>query len=54
MSDFIIEQADGVLRVTVNHPERGNGMTDAMALELTGIIEGAGRSEGSCHPGRIC
>ena len=25
MSDFVIETADGVLRVTINHPERGNG-----------------------------
>src|SRR5204863_8462346 len=41
MSDFLIEQADAVLRVTINHPERGNGMTDDMATQLTGIIDGA-------------
>ena len=40
MSDFLVEQRDAVLRVTINHPERGNGMTDGMALELTGIIDG--------------
>jgi enoyl-CoA hydratase len=41
MSDFLVEQADGVLRVTINHPERGNGMTDDMAVELTRMIDGA-------------
>jgi len=44
MSDFLVEQQGGVLRVTINHPERGNGMTDAMAAELTRIIDGAARS----------
>ena len=33
MSDFLIEQQGGVLRVTINHPERGNGMTDDMAAD---------------------
>src|SRR5262245_3006071 len=41
MSDFLIEQADSLLRVTINHPERGNAMTDDMAIELTRIIDGA-------------
>jgi enoyl-CoA hydratase len=41
MSDFLIDQADGVLRVTINHPERGNGMTDDMAMELTRLIDEA-------------
>ncbi len=41
MNDFLIEQADDVLRVTIDHPERGNAMTDDMAAELTRIIEGA-------------
>jgi enoyl-CoA hydratase len=41
MSDFLIEPTGGVLRVTINHPERGNAMTDAMAAALTRIIEGA-------------
>jgi enoyl-CoA hydratase len=43
MSDFLVEQKDAVLRVTINHPERGNGMTDHMAAELTGIIDGAAK-----------
>ena len=38
MSDFLVEPQGGVLRVTINHPERGNGMTDDMALELARII----------------
>jgi enoyl-CoA hydratase len=43
MSDFLIEQQGGVLRVTINHPERGNGMTDDMAGELARIIDGAAK-----------
>src|SRR5262245_42778982 len=43
MSDFLVEQQGAVLRVTINHPERGNGMTDAMAVELTRIIDGAAK-----------
>jgi enoyl-CoA hydratase len=41
MSDFLVEQQGAVLRVTINHPERGNGMTDPMAAELARIIDGA-------------
>jgi enoyl-CoA hydratase len=44
MSDFLIEQADAVLRVTINHPERGNAMTDDMAVELTRIIDDASKN----------
>ena len=44
MNDFLIEQQGGVLRVTINHPERGNGMTDAMAAELTRLVEDAAKS----------
>ena len=44
MSDFLIELADAVLRVTINHPERGNAMTDDMAIELTRIIDDASKS----------
>jgi enoyl-CoA hydratase/carnithine racemase len=44
MSDFLVEQQGALLRVTINHPERGNGMTDAMAGELTRIIDGAAES----------
>jgi len=43
MNDFLIEQQGGVLRVTINHPERGNGMTDAMAAELTRLVDGAAK-----------
>jgi len=43
MNDFLIEQQGGVLRVTINHPERGNGMTDGMAAELTRLVEGAAK-----------
>ena len=41
MSDFLIEEADALLQITINHPERGNAMTDDMAVELTRIIDGA-------------
>jgi enoyl-CoA hydratase/carnithine racemase len=41
MNDFLVEQQAGVLRVTINHPERGNAMTDGMAGELARIIDGA-------------
>jgi len=44
MTDFLIEQADAVLRVTINHPERGNAMTDDMAAELARIIDGAAKT----------
>ena len=35
------ERDGGILRVTINRPDAGNAMTDAMALELTGIIAAA-------------
>jgi enoyl-CoA hydratase/carnithine racemase len=42
MSNEILTQQDGaVLRVTINRPEQGNGMTDPMVVELTGIIREA-------------
>ena len=44
VNDFLIEQQGGVLRVTINHPERGNGMTDSMAAELTRVVDGAAKS----------
>src|SRR3954465_2198852 len=43
MTDFLVEPKDGVLRVTINHPERGNGMTDDMAGELTRIMDSAAK-----------
>ena len=42
MNDFLIEEADALLRITINHPERGNAMTDDMAVELTRLLTGAG------------
>jgi enoyl-CoA hydratase len=44
MTDFLIEQVDALLRVTINHSERGNAMTDDMAIELTRIIDGAAQN----------
>ncbi len=42
MSNEILTQQDGqVLRVTINRPEQGNGMTDPMVVELTAIIREA-------------
>ena len=41
MNDFLIEEADALLRITINHPERGNAMTDDMAVELTRLLTGA-------------
>ncbi len=42
MSENIIVQQDGgILRVTINRPDIGNAMTDAMAQELTAIVAGA-------------
>ena len=45
MSKELISQQDGpVLRITINRPDAGNGMSDDMALELTGLLENAHRS----------
>jgi len=42
MSKDILTQQDGaMLRVTINRPETGNGMSNDMAVELAEIIEGA-------------
>jgi enoyl-CoA hydratase len=42
MSETILTKQDGaILRVTINRPDAGNAMSDAMALELTGIIAAA-------------
>jgi enoyl-CoA hydratase len=40
-NEILAEQDGGILRVTINRPDAGNAMTDAMALELTGIINDA-------------
>jgi enoyl-CoA hydratase len=39
--NIIVEQDNGILRVTINRPDAGNAMTDAMALELTGLVAAA-------------
>src|SRR6267142_6179703 len=42
MSDEILLQQDGpILRITLNRPDAGNGATDAMAIELTRLLNGA-------------
>ena len=42
MSKDILTQQDGaILRVTINRPESGNGMSNAMAVELAEILGGA-------------
>jgi enoyl-CoA hydratase len=42
MSKDILTQQDGaILRVTINRPDTGNGMSNDMAVELAGILEGA-------------
>jgi enoyl-CoA hydratase len=42
MSNEILTKQDGqVLTITINRPDNGNGMTDAMVVEFTGIIREA-------------
>jgi len=42
MTDEILSQQDGpILRITLNRPDAGNGATDAMAVELTRLLNGA-------------
>jgi enoyl-CoA hydratase/carnithine racemase len=41
MADILTKQDGPILRVTLNQPERGNAVSDAMVAELTGIIEAA-------------
>jgi enoyl-CoA hydratase len=42
MSNELLSKLDGpVLRITINRPDAGNGMSDDMALELTGLLENA-------------
>jgi enoyl-CoA hydratase len=40
-NEILTVQDGGILRATINRPDAGNAMTDAMALELTGIINAA-------------
>ena len=42
MSNELISKLDGpVLRITINRPDAGNGMSDDMALELTQLLNSA-------------
>jgi len=41
MPDILTELDGPILRVTLNKPDRGNAVSDAMVAELTGIIAGA-------------
>ena len=41
MPDILSKQNGPILEITLNRPERGNGADDAMAIELTRLIENA-------------
>ena len=42
MSDDILTKQDGpILRITINHPERGNAVSDEMVMGLTRLIQEA-------------
>ena len=41
MPDILTKQDGPILRITLNQPERGNAVSDAMVAELTGLIESA-------------
>jgi enoyl-CoA hydratase len=40
-NEIKVERDGQVLRITLNRPDAGNGMSDAMVVELTGLIEEA-------------
>lgn len=40
--DFIIARRGEILDITINHPERGNGMSDPMIVELADLVESEG------------
>ncbi len=45
MSNEILTERDGeVTHITINRPDEGNGVTNEMAVELTGIIAEAGEN----------
>ena len=45
MADEILVKQDGpILRVTINAPDRGNAVTDAMVINLTKVIGEAGKN----------
>ena len=41
-ADFIIKNENEILDITINHPERGNGMSDPMINELGDLVEKEG------------
>jgi enoyl-CoA hydratase len=41
MPDILTKNAGGILEITLNRPEHGNGATDEMAAELTQIVNTA-------------
>jgi enoyl-CoA hydratase len=43
-SDILTRQNGEVLEITLNHPERGNAVSDEMVVELTGLIARAPQS----------
>jgi enoyl-CoA hydratase len=44
MADILTRQDGPILRITLNRPEHGNAVSDAMVAELTGIIESAAKT----------
>jgi enoyl-CoA hydratase/carnithine racemase len=44
MPDILTKQDGPILRITLNHPERGNSVSDQMVAELTGIIAAADKA----------
>ena len=43
-SDILTARKGPVLEITLNRPEIGNAASDAMAIELTKLLLGAGES----------
>jgi enoyl-CoA hydratase len=41
MTDILSQQNGGILEIALNRPDQGNGATDAMAIELTRLIQQA-------------
>src|SRR5450631_1626111 len=41
MPDVLSKRSGAILEITLNRPEHGNGATDAMAVEVTRLIEEA-------------
>jgi enoyl-CoA hydratase len=39
--ELLVEQDGPILRVTINRPEQGNGMSDEMAQEFSAVLDGA-------------